>query len=467
MPVTRPSPEKLAAVLKGVSPAVARFVIHEIEVNRRRGQDEPIYEMVLSTVRGVIRESGEKVERVKTAKRLFCALFEEFLVDRTLEEHQRGRLDRASIAPIWDWLVSGWGPRDLGPIVEKLEIEFKRDNPPGVAPLVVELCAQANAAIRAGLLRVQGDQNEQRRLAVRLGGTRVLKDVVQLQRILMNMQALARVRAALAQGTIIRNDEHAEQLARAMRQGIADVPRSPELPIAVMMGRLARPIEIVRLVVIALGQRDGTRISSSPFAPAVDLLIYDMGLLGLEILESVRRRKGVAATLYWLSRLHEYSTEMLDRADISLRSEWGKKLLAIRNSVSAELDREITGVPPLLKELYRRRPDFAKGSSLRDPDTATVFDVTHGLVLLVGCRPYLDQLSLNQTISRTDSEVRRYLRIVADALVADIRNHEGEARACARAWFETAVQFTRIVFGEEDAKLLARSGDVASRAVAS
>lgn len=468
MPVTRPNPEKLATVLKGVSPTVARFVVREIEFNRRRGQDEPIYEMVLNSARGVIRQSGEKVDRVQTPKRLFCSFFEEFLVDRSLSRLQRGRIERASIEPIWDWLNAGWGPDDLSPIVAKMDAEIKRKNPAGVAPLARELCSRAASAIRKGIAAVQGDAEAQRRLGIRLGGSRILKDAVQIQRILCHMPTLVKVRSVIPNSTVLSSDEKVQHLADILRQGIADVPKHPELAIALVLGRLSRPVDITRIIVQVLGVNDGGRIQTSAYAPAIDILVYDMGLLGLEIIESLKERKGIAATLYWLSQLHEYSAELMDRVDISLKSEWGKSLLGVRNGVSAQLNSDISQIPLKLKELYRPRPDFSQVKvGGRNPDPMAVFEATHGLAMMVGCRPYLDQLSLNQVISTTETEVRRYLRVLSDAILNDVRSTKGAQQHCALAWFETAVQCTRIVFSDEDAKLLARSGQVAARAEAS
>ena len=467
MPVTRPNPEKLAAVLKNVSTPVARFIIHEVEVNRRRGCDEPIYEMVISSVRGVIQESGEKLDRVQTPKRLFCSFFEEYLVDISMDKPQKGRINRSSIAPIWDWLTAGWGPEDLSDIVGKLEIELKRNNAAGIAALTGEFCTRAAASIRKGISFVQGDAKEQRRLAVRLGGIVVLRDAVQLQRILVNLPALARLRNAVPQSVLLKNEEQVEHLANVLRRSMTEIKAHPELPIGLMLGRLANPIDMARVVVQSLGLRDGIRIAPTPYAVAIDLIIYDMGLLGRKISDCVKTGKGVGPTLYWLSRLHEYSIDLMDHIEISLKSDWGKSLLTVRNSVSRDLGAEIDQVLPNLMQFYRRRPNISDKGNCRNPDQIAVFEVLHGLALTVGCRPYLDQLSLNQVVNSTDTEVHRYLRVVSDALLNDVRSTESARQQCVLKWFDTAVQFSRVVFGDEDAKLLARSGQVASRAIAS
>ncbi|VAW18167.1 hypothetical protein MNBD_ALPHA09-264 [hydrothermal vent metagenome] len=446
---------------------VARFIIHEVEVNRRRGNDEPIYEMVMSSVRGVVQQSGEKLDRVQTPKRMFCSFFEEFLVDISLSKLQKGRINRSSIEPIWDWLTSGWGPDDLSDIAQKLEIELKRDNSSGVAVSTKEFCTRAAAAIRKGISFVQGDAKEQRRLAVRLGGIAVLRDAVQIQRILINVPVLARLRSAVPQSVLLTNDEQVEHLANVLRRSMGELKANPELPIGLVLGRLAHPTDIARVVVQSLGLRDGARIAPTPYAAAFDLVVYDMGLLGEKIKDCIRTDKGVGPILYWLSRLHEYSTELADHIDIGLKSKWGKELLEVRNSVSRGLGAEITQVLPNLKQFYRRRPGIGSGGGLRDPDQVAVFEVLHGLALTVGCRPYLDHLSLNQVINTTETEVQRYLRVVSDALLNDVRSAKKTQQECMLKWFDTAVQFSRVVFGDEDAKLLARSGQVAARAIAS
>jgi len=467
MPITRPNPEKLAAVLKNVSTPVARFIIREIEVNRRRGHDEPIYDMVMSSARGVIQGSGEKLDRVQTPMRVFCSFFEEHLVDFTLETQQKGRINRASIEPIWDWLTTGWGPDDLTDVVEKLDVELKREDGAGIAAATKDFCERAGAAIRKGITLVQGDSKEQRRLAIRLGGISVLRDAVQIQRILVSMSALERLRKVVPNSVLVKNDEQVEYLANVLRQSLKDFKSHPELPISVLLGRLAHPTDILRIIVQSLGIRDGSRIATTPYAPAINLIIYDMGLLGKNVCLSIKDNHGVAPTLYWLSRLHEFSTELVHNVDISLKSDWGKELIKVRTKVSGDLGSQISQVLPNLKQFYRRRPGIDNKGILKVPDQVAVFEVLHGLALAVGCRPYLEHLSLNQVFKSTETELNQYLTIVSDAMLNDIRSSEGATQKCVLKWFDTVVQFSRVVFGEDDAKLLARSGQVAARAVAS
>jgi len=467
MPITRPNSDKLAAVLKNVSTPVARFIIKEVEVNRKRGHDEPIYEMVMSSARAVIRESGEKLDRVQTPKRVFCSLFEEYLVDLSLDKQQKGRINRASIAPVWDWLTSGWGPEDLSEFVQKLEVELKRNDPVGIEAANKEFCSRAAAAIRKGISFLQGDSKEQRRLAIQLGGISVLRDAVQIQRILVNVTALARIRKAVPKAVLVKNEEQVEHLANVLRQSLKEIKAHPEIPIGFMLGRLAHPTDILRIVVQSLGVRDGTRIATTPYASAIDLVIYDMGLLGKNICEAINSSRGVASILYWLSRLHEFSNDLAHNVDISLKSEWGKELIKVRTQVSSDLGAEISQVLPNLKQFYRRRPNIGDKGKLRSPDQTAVFEILHGLALTVSCRTYLDHLSLNQVITSADTELNHYLRIVADAMLNDIRSSEGATQQCVLKWFDTVVQFSRVVFGDDDAKLLARSGQVAARAIAS
>ncbi len=467
MPITRPNPEKLAAVLKNVSTPVARFIIKEVEINRKRGLDEPIYEMVMSSARVVIQESGEKIDRVQTPKRVFCSLFEEYLVDLSLDKPQKARINRGSIDPIWDWLTAGWGPEDLSDIVEKLDVELKRNDPVGIEQATKEICSRAAAAIRKGISYLQGDSKEQQRLAIRLGGVSILRDAVQIQRILLNEAVLARLRKAVPKAVLVKNDEQVEHLANVLRQSLKEIKTHPEIPIGFLLGRLAHPTDILRIIVQSLGVRDGSRIATSPYAPAIDLVIHDMGLLGKNVCESINANRGVASTLYWLSRLHEFSTDLAHNVDISLKSDWGRDLILVRTKVSSDLGAEISLVLPNLKQFYRRRRNIGDKGKLRFPDQMAVFEILHGLSLMVSCRIYLEHLSLNQIITSADTELNQYLRVVADAMLNDIRSSDGATQQCVLKWFDTIVQFSRVVFGEDDAKLLARSGQVAARAIAS
>src|ERR1700759_5095407 len=110
------SNERLKTYLGQLPPRSQALLMREFERAIERGEDTAVARLVLEQLRKVGRgaeEDGPPPPRWEDAARLFFRPLEPFLVDGNLPIRQ-GQIRRASLMPVWQWLVRDGAPGQVG-----------------------------------------------------------------------------------------------------------------------------------------------------------------------------------------------------------------------------------------------------------------------------------------------------------------------------------------------------------------
>ena len=139
--------EQLEAYLSSLTPAAARFLIREVELDRLRGGESFPHDLILTYARNALIDQEDQGERVGSPLRLFCSPFEDLLVDKTTADKQIGRIDRESIEPIWNWLCNELAVEQIGELDEILSRALIDDDRGSVSRCTRELHQLCHGAL--------------------------------------------------------------------------------------------------------------------------------------------------------------------------------------------------------------------------------------------------------------------------------------------------------------------------------
>src|ERR1700753_2893618 len=106
------SNQRLRTYLGQLPPRAQALLMREFERAIERGEDTAVAKLVLEQLRKVARGSEPDVPdpaRAEDAARLFFRPLEPFLVDGKVPIRQ-GQIRRASLMPVWQWLVRDGAP---------------------------------------------------------------------------------------------------------------------------------------------------------------------------------------------------------------------------------------------------------------------------------------------------------------------------------------------------------------------
>jgi hypothetical protein len=464
MALSGSSIEKLWSFLERLSPDAGVLLIREIEAHRSQGLNDPVFELVLEAARQIVRDSGRKVPRAPTIVRLFCDPFEDMLTDCVDVPARPGRIARASIMPVWKWLTEAEANRNFAPVAQAYEADLP-SRAGETDQRRREFVQEAAAAIETGFNVSRGDHKKRSRFETAIGGPKALSDARQMAVALRAAPAITALRKALPSAIERFTEKEIAEATKPIEAFLGIFPEHPELAFSTLIARFDNPTRVLRLVVNRARTTSSARLAEGPYATAGELILYDLRYTAERVAEAMTSGQSAIAVLYALKRYHAYAEGICNEIAIDPRSGWGAELTTSRRLASEALDREIRDLPQKIIQLFRPRMLGGTGPKGRpiEPDPVEIKKVERAAQLTAGVRPLVDQLSVNEALMRTEREVGQHLRILSDAILADVRHGEGGDRKSAAKWLRAATSLTRVMLGDTEAELLERAGRAAAQ----
>ena len=259
---------------------------------------------------------------------------------------------------------------------------------------------------------------------------------------------------------------HIKNLADAQLddvKALLDLPQTsgPTLflsALVLVMSRLAAPWQLVRLATKAASSDSAARVSETPYAITVAIVLAEIERMVGELKAELRSGRGVA-TGALLKGIHDAARGMRTEINMSTDSPWGKQLAALRTEISNLLKSEIESLPGRVRRLLRPRPTKEIGATA----TLDAGDVaeTETLIEFVSiCRNYASELAVSEMTQRAYSDVHHYLDTSTQSLVDALRNAGDHDRVFRKSQLDAAVRFCAKMFGQEYADLLTKAGSM-------
>ncbi len=456
------SVERLREFLRTLKPGARAMLVQELERGLLRGEENPANLFVLEQLRRTIRAEAQPVLRIGDAARLFFTPLEPFMIDARPDHTRVGRIARASLQPLWEWIGRDLIPAEAKALSEDINRALLASDRTKVDQLVRALHDRAVLHMRGTLAAVGADEKAQRRLAIQVGTPRAIEDVSTLLHILEIRDALTDVARRLSSNlrpfereTV---DQVRSQLDAASRE--ADAARKSDViryGLIVVMNRLAVPWQLIRIAARAADSDDTARIGATPYAVAVTIVLGEAENTVGELRTEFRAGRPVASIL---KELHDTARGLRTEMDLSVDSAWSRQLAAIRSEVSNMLKPEIDSTPGRVRRLLRPRPakEIVAGSVI---DSVEVDDIEARLEFVSACRIYAGELALSEVTLRAHSELTQYLEAGTKALLEALRQAGSADRPFRQSQVDAAIRLCRWMFGNDYAGLLTKAADVA------
>jgi hypothetical protein len=460
------SVERLREFLRTLKPEARAMLVQELERGLLRGEENPANLFVLEQLRRTIRAEAQPVQLIGDAARLFFAPLEPFLIDARPDHKRVGRIARASLHPIWEWIGRDLMPAEVKALSEDIHRALLASDRTKADQLVGALHDRVVVRIRDTLAAVGSDEKAQRRLTIQVGTPRAIEDVSTLCHILEVRDALAEVARRLSSNLRPFERETVDQVKHQIDAVSREADAAHKADIVrygliVVMNRLAVPWQLIRIAVRAAESDDTARIGGTPYAVAVTIVLSEAENTVNELRTEFRASRPVASIL---KELHDTARGLRTEMDLSVDSAWSRQLAAIRSEVSNMLKPEIESMSGRVRRLLRSRPakEIAAGSVL---DSVEVEDVEARLEFVNACRIYAGELALSEVTLRAHSELTQYLETGTKAVLDALRQAGAADRPFRQSQVDAAIRLCRAMFGNDYAGLLTKAADVAVQSI--
>lgn len=439
-----------------------------VERGRLAGDRSLPVDMILDGLRPTLRRV--QARRVPTAQRLFCEPFADFLVDDPREYKQPGRIARSTVRALWRWLkdVLRVGLADLETQVSRAV--FSRDMRLQ-AEVTQRMHAEILSVLRSALDRAVQGSAERRVLAAKFGSEEALADLEEMVSLLIGTNDLAPLRGLLPRRIDTLTEQHASFVRDIYDQLTArKSDLSPYVGLLVL-ARLKRPWEALRLATITSRRTNNALFSVSDMGIVGDVLLADMENLALDIASVRPDSVDPDVVLTKLDRFVQMSAGLVREIGGKREGKWGQRLIKIRQLASDAMDslivrapREITAALPVQRlgafgGRGPRRPDLS-----RDPDPVRIEKALVWGRLLAGSTPYAGGGAFYAAHKDAFEEVSQYLRMYADSMMTEMKSLEFDRRPRAQAFQMQAEALSDVILGlEETDQIRRRAAAVAPR----
>lgn len=467
-PAAPSSMERLRTYLAGLPDPTKRLLATEIQRAKARGEEIPGADMIIAAL-GIAARAPEsepapaigEEERDGVAARLLFRPLEPFLIDERVAVKTRGRIMRASLPAVWTYFRRDLKPAEAAELEKACAAALAGGDEPKALALAAAFLRLVSAAAYAAVEQTAGHDVERKRLALNLGGDRVLDDMMDALAILNDLPI---VNAAVAKAPLSVKSLADESLANAklMLDPVA-ASRPALLPycLALLQGRLHHRAHLARLAIAAAESDDPNKIAATPYRAAVDLVICDIERATWRVLQALKAGRADRAAS-GVKDFHDTVRSL--RTDMSLSGDgpWQRRIAKLRADLAAMLAAEIEGVPGEVRRLLRprQRTDLPPVPL----EAEVVAGIEARLDLLNHCRAYASEIALNEVTLRIFSEIQGYLDPTLTQLLENIRNAPDVDRALKISQIEAAVRFSARIFGASYAQLLQKAADVAINA---
>lgn len=432
-----------------------------VERDRLAGKPGMPADLILEGLRPTLRRVGSR--RIPTPQRLFCEPFADFLIDGPRDYKQPGRILRSSIRALWRWLAKDALRVTLADLESQIAQATLTRESKLQGELVARLQSEAVAAVRAASERAEEGTTERRILTVKFGDEDALTDVEEIASLLAGASDLSPLRGLLPKRIDMLTDQHMAFVRDLYDQLAARRPELCPYVGLLVLGRLKRPWEALRLAAVMSRKTNEILFSQTDMGIVGDILLADMENLALDIASVRPDTLDPEALLNKLERFVQMSGGLVREIGVRRDGKWGQRLIKIRQLASDAMDaliarapREITAALPVQKlgafgGRGPRRPDLS-----REPDMTKVERALLWGRLLAGSTPYAGGGAFYAAHKDAFEEVSYYLRHYADSMVTELRTLEFDKRPRAQAYMAQAETLSDAILGVEETDLIRR-----------
>jgi hypothetical protein len=450
--------ERLKAYLAQLPPQAQALLMREFERAIERGEDTAVATFVLEQLRRVVRGADDEARpRTDNPARLLFRPLEPFLVDGN-SPLRPGQIRRASLPPVWQWLVRDGAPDQAREFQAALVRLGKTEAGTELQAAVRKF--QVAAADAIFQIASPGPNGDTQRALSRVGPPGVVENLLPIGLVLQAREALDNFNARLPSHLRIFADSQIASVSTSLNVPSLQTPQLLPFALALVIQRLTAPWQIIRLAIKMAASDDEIRVAATPYGVAVTIALQDMSFLAARLRSDIKRGH-FADIAEHLKTLHDGVRGLRTELDLRNESSWGRQLTSIRAEISNSLQSEIDSVPGRVRRLLRQRADkdISAGSKI---DPSEVEEAAALIDFVAVCRTYASELAINEVTLRTYSDLQQYVEKSTEALVQSLRASDSKARPYRQMQVKAAIRFCELLFGQDYASLMSRAAENAA-----
>jgi hypothetical protein len=445
----------LKAFLGGLPGVAAGRLAMAVEVDRLMDGRALPHEDILAGLRPVLRRDHN--DRTPTPQRLFCRPFQDLLTCQPRTVKQKASITRSTLMLAWNWLSQTLLPAETAAYAREckaLVLNNKHEDALARAarfwPLAATAMTQALATDHQAVKKILGDPF-------------AAEDIAEMALLLSAGEAVEQLSALLPAPVASFHEQLVWQVRDIYERLVQEQPDVAPYVAVIVMNRLVRPWEALRLPMLVTRHTDDTLIAKTDMGLVGEILFARMDALKNSIHVTRHPLFDADRLMEEVKTFADLSSHIVKEIEIKREGEWGKRLLGERVLIGKVMEGFMDRAP---KEFGAALPsqkatggDFSKPVAPEKQEMALRY-----ARLVAGSRFFAAAASFaaKQKMVYEDlcATLKRYNEDLIKALKANPQN------PVANAQFLLCAELTAVLYSDEEAELLRRRGRAALSAAA-
>ena len=336
--------ERIQEFLRRLTPVTRSSLLTELERLEMCEGDMPGSADILATLRAEFRKDGSPQSRINNPSRYFFAPLEPLLVDGAPEHANAGRIQRGSLAAIWEWISRDLLPTMARDYIKKVDELILVNNPHKARQVAATFQVKVVKYLESTLRSPDSANQTRAKLAAYTASRAAYADLTKMLPVLRERDALAKFNEALP--AKIDNFDNARvakitALLDAFRKKHPDV-----LPfaLALVAKRLKTPWHLIRLATKAAPSKNAADIAATPYAIAIPMVLDRLEDKRAALRIALRNERVLVAKEL-LTHIYDTEYALQVRIDQLGSSDWGMRLDDLMNTIGTLVEAEVARFP--------------------------------------------------------------------------------------------------------------------------
>jgi hypothetical protein len=340
--------------LQRLTPMTRGNLLTELERLEICGDEIPGSAEILAKLRAEFRKDGSAQNRPAYPAKYFFAPLEPLLVDGAPEHANSGRIQRGSLAAIWEWTCRDLLPTMARDYVKKIEESTTSDNPREARQVASTFQTKVVKYLENTLGSPDGEGQTRAKLATYTASPAAYGDLTKILCVLRARDALATFDEALP-ASIAKFDDGRISKITALLDALGK-KHADAIPfgLTLLAHRLKTPWHLILLAAKAAPTKNAADIAATPYAITVAMVLDRLEDKRVALRFALKTERVLVAK-QTLIEIYDMEYALQIHIDLLAQSDWGERLRNLMGAIAALVEAEVSRFPDKIDHILGSR----------------------------------------------------------------------------------------------------------------
>jgi hypothetical protein len=339
-----PLADRIGEFLQRLAPMTRSNLLTELERLELSDEEIPGAAEILAKLRAELRKDASAQNRAANPSRYFFAPLEPLLIEGARDDANYGRIQRGSLAAIWEWISRDLLPTMARDYIKKLDDLVAADHQKEARKETATFQTKVVKYLENTLSSSERADQVRARLAVYTASRAVYDDLNKMLCVLRARDALAKLSDALP-SVIPKLDDARVAKITALLDGFGkNNGEAIPFALALVAKRLKVHWQLIRFATKAASSKNAADVAATPYAIAVSMVLdrLDDNRLALRV---ALRNERVLVAKELLTEIYDTEYALQVRIDQLEQSDWGVRLKGLMGAIATLVEAEVARFP--------------------------------------------------------------------------------------------------------------------------